>query len=334
MFRSALLFGFVCALAACGPGTVSGIDSPADGGSTSGDGGGSLPQDAGDGFDGGVPDAGMEADAGEGAQDAGTLTPDAGMPSDAGSFGSPGCFADAGLTAGEKTFTLNGRQRRYVVYPPNGYASSRAWPLVFALHGNGGSISYWNSTTGDRNIRGQVKDDAILVIAEAIGGHWRDYSQPSSTWPARMDEELAYFDEILKQLGDALCVDEEEIFSMGFSGGGSFSGVLGCRREYVRAIASGGSVLYFNKADCVNVPATWSTMGVMELDTRGTAFRDYFRGAASCQTTSKATTPSPCIAYDGCHPHTPNHYCEHPGDHVWPSFGTAAAWLFFSQFVD
>lgn len=334
MLRSALFSAFFLACAACGSGIVSGLETPVDSGSPSMDGGGLLPEDAGETVDGGVPDAGTDVDAGEDEEDAGTTSPDAGMLPDAGPVGTPGCFADAGLTSGEKNFTFMGRQRKYVLYLPNGYSSNRAWPVVFALHGNGGSISYWNSTTGDRNIRGQVKDDAILVIAEAIGGHWRDYSQPSSTWPARMDEELAYFDEILKQLGDGLCVDEEEIFSMGFSGGGSFSGVLGCRREYIRAIASGGSVLYFNKADCLNVPATWSTMGDMEIDTRGTAFRDYFRDAGSCQTTSKATAPAPCIAYDGCQPDTPNHYCQHPGDHIWPSFGTAAAWQFFSQFVD
>ena len=44
-----------------------------------------------------------------------------------------------------------------------------------------------------------------------------------------------------------------------------------------------------------------------------------------------STDPSPCVAYEGCDPATPVHYCQHPGDHVWPDFGSEAMWSFFQQ---
>ncbi len=300
-------------------------------------------------FDLGTPDATVDArvpDARVGTMD--SAAPDAQDTSDAGRdasvadadrdariVGTSGCGQAAGASNGEVTFTHEGRERRYLLYLPANHAPDKPTPLLFALHGNGGSVNYWNSTDGtnDRNIRGEVENDAILVIAEAIEGNWRDYGADRSTWPARIEEELGYFDAIVEDLSNKLCIDRRAIFSMGFSGGGSFSGVLGCRRAYIRAIAAGGSVIYFDPDDCVQAPAAWVTMGQMELDTRGTAFRDHFLGAAGCSSESSATDPSPCVAYQGCAADAPQNYCVHPGDHVWPDFGTTAAWAFFRQFA-
>jgi poly(3-hydroxybutyrate) depolymerase len=218
---------------------------------------------------------------------------------------------------------------------PNGYSNDRPWPLVLALHGNGGSTSYWDGTSGARNIRGVLEDDALLIVAEAIDGQWRDYSMDASTWPARVESELLYFDEVLSQARTNLCVNEEAIFSMGFSGGGSFSGVLGCRRTDIRAIAVGGSVIYFDEADCVGYPAAWITIGTMELNSGRAEYRDWFRDRASCSDTNMPTEPNPpCVAYDGCAAGTPVHYCQHLGGHIWPDFGSDAMWTFFSQFVE
>lgn len=297
---------------------------------------------------GSLDDAGARADArgptrDGGGDDAGTAPSDGGDPDgaasepDAGPIGPPtsaGCVSGAGLDEGEHAFTLEGRGRRYVLRLPAGYARDRAWPLVLALHGNGGSTAYWDGTSGSRDIRGVLRDHAILIVAEAIDGQWRDYSMPEDTWPARIESELRYFDEVLSQARADLCVREDAIFAMGFSGGGSFSGVLACRRTDVRAIAVGGSVIYFDEADCVGSAAAWITIGALELNAGRARFRDFFRDRAGCEATSTPTPPSPCVAYDGCDPETPVHYCEHPGDHVWPDFGSQAAWDFFSRFVD
>jgi poly(3-hydroxybutyrate) depolymerase len=254
--------------------------------------------------------------------------------SDIGPTASDGCVDGSGIPEGENTFMLEGRSRRFIVRLPNGYSGERPWPLVLALHGNGGSASYWDGTSGDRNIRGVLQDDAILVIAEAIEGNWRDYDADPSTWPARIEEELMYFDAILTQARAELCIDEDAIFSMGFSGGGSFSGVLGCRRTDIRAIAVGGSVIYFDEANCVGTPAAWVTIGTEELTSGREAYRDFFRDRASCAETTMPTDPEPCVAYDGCGEGTPVHYCQHPDGHIWPDFGSEAMWTFFEQFVD
>lgn len=247
---------------------------------------------------------------------------------------SPGCTSGRGLDEGEHTFQLDGFDRRYILRLPSNYSPDKPWPLVLALHGNGGSVSYWDTTSGNQNIRAVLEDKAVLIVAEAIEGNWRDYDAPPETWPERIELELAYFEEVIAQAKTDLCIDTSAIFSMGFSGGGSFSGVLGCRRDDIRAIAVGGSVIYFDEAGCVHTPAAWITIGAQEQSPDRTAFRDFFRDRAGCDATSMDTPPDPCVAYDGCDAATPVHYCEHPDGHVWPSFGSQAMWDFFSTFVE
>lgn len=280
-----------------------------------------APGDAPEAIDGGARDA-ASTDAGA---DTGAL--------DAGLHHSAGCIDGAGLLEGESTFMLEGMSRRYIVRLPTGYTRDRAWPLVFALHGNGGSIDEWDRTTGSKNIRAVLADDAVLIVTEAIGGNWRDYDAPADTWPARMETELAYFDAIVDRAEAELCIDEDAIFAMGFSGGGSFSGVLACRRTDIRAIAVGGAVTYFEPAECVGTAAAWITIGDAETNAGRESYRDFWRDRAGCTATSSATTPEGCVAYEGCREETPVTFCAHPGGHVWPDFGSEAMGAFFRRFM-
>lgn len=249
-----------------------------------------------------------------------------------GSTASPGCMGGAGLEDGEHTFTLDDYDRRYILRLPQNYSADQPWPLVFALHGNGGDVGYWDSQGGVRDIRAAFAQEAIVVVVEAIDHQWRDYAADPSTWPARIELELNYFDTVLEELRNNLCIDDANVFSMGFSGGGSFSGVLGCRREYIRGIAVGGSVIYFDPADCVSTPAAWITIGEQETSADREAYRDFFRDLAGCAPTSMPGTPEGCVDYDGCNADTPVTFCSHPAGHEWPSIGTDATKAFFERF--
>ncbi|AKF03097.1 alpha/beta hydrolase family esterase [Sandaracinus amylolyticus] len=278
-------------------------------------------------------DAGVDAqravDASEPALDAPSDPPDASAPDassdpDAGPdvARSTGCTSGEGLAEGEHRFTLGGLDRLYRLRLPEGYSRDRAWPLILALHPNGGNAGYWDGTSGDRAIRELAREEAIVLVAQAREGDWR----------GDLPVELAYFDHVIDELESTLCIDTSRIFSMGFSGGGSFSGVLGCMRDDIRAIASGGAVIYFDREACVGEPAAWITIGAEELIDGRAQFRDFWRDRSGCDATSTATDPAPCTAYDGCESARPIHYCQHAGGHVWPAFGTQAAWDFFHQY--
>jgi poly(3-hydroxybutyrate) depolymerase len=241
-------------------------------------------------------------------------------------------LVDEHLEEGEHQLMLDGYDRRYVLRLPENYGNEHPWPLIFALHGNGGDPSYWDTIGGDRDIRTAFAQEAILVIPEAIDNAWRDYDAPPESWPARMELELAFFDSVYESAQSELCIDTDNVFSMGFSGGGSFSGVLGCQRDYIRAIAVGGSVIYFEEADCTEIPAAWITIGEGEYNDGRAAFLDFFRAHAGCDETSMPGSPEGCVDYDGCGADTPVTYCSHPADHVWPTIGTDATKTFFQTF--
>lgn len=267
-----------------------------------------------------------------GCSDEPAATTDASMidadpaPPDA-SVNSAGCRTGAGLAEGPHAFELEGLARKYVLRLPTGYTRDRAWPVVLALHGNGGSVAYWDGTTGDRNIRGVLASEAILVVLEARDGNWRDYALPATEWPARLEAELRYIEHVVEEVRTDLCVRDDGLFAMGFSGGGSFSGVLACRRSDIRAIAVGGAVLYVPASECTRALPAWVTIGTMELEPAREVFRDTFRTLDGCAATSAPVTPSPCVAYDGCT--SAMQYCQHPAGHIWPPFASVAMWQFF-----
>jgi poly(3-hydroxybutyrate) depolymerase len=244
----------------------------------------------------------------------------------------PGCDVEVPPEDGEHTFTLADIERRYVLRLPENYTNEQAWPLIFALHGNGGNPGYWDAVGGDRDIRTAFAQEAIIIIPEAINNAWRDYDADPSTWPAGIELELDFFDTVYETAKNELCLDTENVFSMGFSGGGSFSGVLGCRRDYIRAIAVGGSVIYFEIEDCTETPAAWITIGEMEYTAGREEYLFFFRDHAGCEETSMPGDPKGCVDYDGCGAATPVTYCSHPAGHVWPAIGTDATKAFFQGF--
>ena len=253
-------------------------------------------------------------------------------PAPAGTAPSAGCASGTTvLPDGDGTIMVGGVQRQYRIRLPAGYtAGARPWPVVLALHANGAAgMAYWDNLTGLRGLRGVVQDKAILVLPQSLPG--APINRPGFDWRERVPQELAYFEALLGRVKSNLCVDTTRIFSMGFSGGGSFSGVLGCHRKDIRAIAVAGSVPYFEAGDCVAALAAWVAISAGDLSANSTQFRDVFRTRAMCGNPTTMVAPAGCVAY-ACPPATPVHYCAYPGEHAWPSFGTQATWDFFARF--
>lgn len=233
------------------------------------------------------------------------------------------------LGSGEHGLVVDGADRRYVLRVPSTYTPDQALPLLFALHPNGSDAGYFNKGDGGpADVAAAVDDEAIIVFAESVNGHWRDYEAPSHTWGDQIEEDLRYFDAVVAEITAQLCVDQESIYSLGFSGGGSFAGVLGCRRSYIRAFAAAGAVIYFDPAECAPTASAWVTIGVDELVPERTAFRDHFVNTNGCAAVTVVLEPADCVAYAGCASGRPVNYCQHGGGHVWPPYASTLAWSF------
>ena len=98
---------------------------------------------------------------------------------------------------------------------------------------------------------------------------------------------------------------------------------------------SGSGPASFGGANCVGSVAAWISHGTSDGTvsfSSGQGSRDHWVSSNNCSTSSTATSPSPCISYDGCDAGHPVHWCEYSAGHTQPSFGQDAIWSFFEQF--
>ncbi len=248
------------------------------------------------------------------------------------SSGSAGCGQDpAGLAL---SLDVDGKNRTFELYLPPDYDPSRPYPLVFAWHG-GDSEGAW--AQGYFGVEEQAGSDAVVVYPDGLEDAWG-----STGWEVDPEgHDFVLFDALRAYLGANLCIDDDRVFSVGFSWGAYFSNSLGCYRgDVLTAFASvaGGpprpkgedDPLYYG--DCSGQAAAWVAHG--KADTviplyEGENARDVFVANNDCQQSSSDTDPAPCVTYEGCA--TPVHWCAHGGGHDWPGFVPAGVWQFFSS---
>lgn len=258
----------------------------------------------------------------------GTSTPPSGSADAGPPATSSGCSAPAAAAGlSEKTIAAGGAQRRYQVFVPPGYDAKTPLRLVYVFHGLGGD--------GDQirayfSFEQQAAGKAIFVYPEgvaqaAVGG--------ATGWGF---DDLAFFDAMAEAIPKAYCVDSKRVFAAGHSFGGYMSNLVGCSRgDVVRAIApvSGGMV---TPGDCKGPVAAWIAHGDKDgtvATSEGIAARDRWLGVNKCGSTTKPTTPSPCVMYDGCEAGRPVTWCQFSGGHFpLPSFTRQAIWDFFAAF--
>jgi poly(3-hydroxybutyrate) depolymerase len=272
---------------------------------------------------------------------AGTTTPSggssgstaAGGGSTGGSGGaSQGCGASpvpaACSTSGSPChLTVSGTDRTYYVYLPGGYSSSTQYPLVFQFHPMGGTAE---QAINMPNIRGSF--GAIYVTPQGLT------SNGSTGWANTNGVDIAFTKAMIDYVEANWCVDRTRLFSTGFSYGGMMSFAVGCEMSNVfRAIAPMSGALYsdFNCSGTGPAIAMWGSHGLSDNVVPiadGRTARDKILQQDHCGTQTTATTPSPCVSYQGCDAGYPATWCEFDGTHQMPSFAASAIVAFFQQF--
>ena len=294
-------------LAACAGGSTGG-----DAGSTGGSAGGSTGGSAGGSTGGGA---------------GGSATGGAGGSATGGAGGSPGHLsAGCGMAASgtssyvRKTITVHGAQREYYLYVPRTYDASQPYPIIFRWHGSTG-----NGLSGGLEIEASSGEKAIIASPSGLNGDW-DFA------PTGVDVQL--FDALLADLESRYCVDTDRVFSYGFSDGAGFTNLLGCvRTPTIRAVAPVEG--WAPETTCNGPVAAWITHSVdddvITID-QGMAARDLYLMLDGCGSTTKATTPSQCVAYQGCLSDDPVVWCQTTGPHSpQGSFTGPGAWAFFNS---
>ena len=266
--------------------------------------------------------------AGSGGSAGGSAGGGAGIGGSGGSgSGGPGCGL-APPSAGHKEISVNGATRSYELWLPSGYDRNRAYPVVFAFHGLGGSGQLAQRYFGIQQAAGA---NAIVVYPDGLA---RNGSTSWGLFGADATTDFAFFDALVANLNASLCVDSGRLFAAGHSYGAYFSNTLGCARgNALRAIApvAGGGPYVSCDGGQVAVWLEASTDDPVVAYSNGQTSRDRWLAANHCASTTHAVGPSGCVEYDGCDAGHPVRWCsESTLGHNWPSYAGSAIWSFFS----
>jgi polyhydroxybutyrate depolymerase len=236
---------------------------------------------------------------------------------------------------GSQSLTVGGTPRTYALYLPAAYDSAKAYPLVFAFHGDGGTGAGIRGSFGLEATSGGA---AIFVYPDGTGKTWHIDTLP------QMTPDIAFVDAMVDALSTTYCVDSARIFATGMSRGAYFVNQLACRsRTSFRAIASHAGGGPFGVADsewdsswnliCPASPSALQVQGLADAvvpPSEGQKARDFWRAKSACGATTSPYGTSPCVAYAGCA--QPEVWCAIPGlGHAFWTNASKVTWDFFAS---
>ena len=258
-----------------------------------------------------------------------------------------------------QTIQYDGLTREYSIYVPASYDGTTNFPLLFNLHGGGGTNSAWQAASDMRPIADTA--DIILVYPQARP----DPSDGNSfNWipkvPGTFDD-VPFFSSLIDTIASNYQIDQNRIYACGYSLGGDMAFELGCKlNNRIAAIAPVARTMQANPnsfcspvhptgvltilgTDDLVSPYNGIVFGGIEYYISAAATHIYWATHNNCDATATMSTVSPSVerytwsTASGCA------YVEElkviGGGHDWPgSFGNMTIdanieiWQFVSRY--
>ena len=228
--------------------------------------------------------------------------------------------------------TVNGLDRQYLLTKADDSNAHTPSPLIVAFHGRTNSNEQVRKYFGlDR-----AAINYFIAYPAAIPTGKGSFTWSDGSDKASQLRDFAFFDAIVKEIGESECIDLDRIFVVGHSLGAWFANSVACARGgIVRGSATvGGSTTMTNctgpsAALIINNPKDGSSPHAS-----AERMRDIRIAENACAPAAQKGQPESlsCVEFRGC-PLTPVVFCPHTIDterdgtyypHVWPP-GTAQA---------
>jgi poly(3-hydroxybutyrate) depolymerase len=255
---------------------------------------------------------------------------------------SAGCGKAPGVMSGRASIDVAGKMREYIVAVPSNYDQNRPHKLIFGWHPWGGSAQQI-AQQGYFGLSSVINGQAILVAPEG-----QDYQSNGLGWGNADGEDVAFAHAMMDRFTAGLCIDENRIFSTGFSFGAMFSFTLACTaNSRQRAIApmAGNATTSGRCADGTRSVATMGFIGVDDsllmghrsavqifVERNGCMTQTMPAQPSWCDGLASQYEPCSCVQYQGCDTGYPVVECEYQAGHIFAPSAGATLWSFFSQF--
>jgi len=120
-----------------------------------------------------------------------------------------------------KHLNFEGYERSYEVYLPKNYSEKTNYPVVFILHGGGGTAKGLIRTTSARFNKLANRDNFIAVYPSGIGKSWNDGARDTIGVARKLKiNDVGFIETVIQQLKSNLSIDINNIFVCGISNGG------------------------------------------------------------------------------------------------------------------
>lgn len=122
-----------------------------------------------------------------------------------------------------KTIQHEGIERTYHVYLPNNFDKSSPTPLVFALHGGGGTGANFEEGVSAGTLTTAAESRGIiLLMPEGIDKRWND-GRPEIYGNDSMHDDVGFISTIMDDMIQNYGVDPNRVYATGISNGGFMS---------------------------------------------------------------------------------------------------------------
>lgn len=223
-----------------------------------------------------------------------------------------------------------GTARDYVLVVPKTYDASRQYPLIVALHGDGGNAQGFRAELDFDDLAG---DDAIAVYLE--GSQDLGVGTPYDQVPDQV-----FVEATINAVKGKRSIDDAKIWGFGYSKGGFQLNQIACRKPgLLKAMAVHASGAPQEPAggdgfpQCPGVVAlpVLVTEGEFDGDIGGLYAANYWGKVGGCTTYNDPPRPLSCEPYAGCGAGKNVTFCRAAGVGHFPIWKQAAAmsWTFF-----
>jgi polyhydroxybutyrate depolymerase len=206
------------------------------------------------------------------------------------------CGTETALASGvsEHHLTSGNVDRRYLVYLPPGVDRRAALPVVFNLHGSGGTPEGQLATS---QLTALADGERFVVVAPAsLGERWN--VPPDPTKP----DDVRFINDTLDAVTRSLCVEPRQVFATGFSGGGRMSSQLACDlSERIAAIAAIGGIRF--PGPCTQA----RSMPILAFHGTGDSVNPYAGGGEPYWGTGVESAIEGWASHNGCGPRRDSH---------------------------
>lgn len=230
-----------------------------------------------------------------------------------------------------ETLVHDGETREYIIYVPASYDGTTEMPLFFNFHGFGGNAPDFMN---EADMRPLAESEGFILVypqGACLDGF--------SHWNAALDtpdnksdvDDLGFMEALLVHLSANYAIDEERVYTCGYSNGAFFSYALACYlSDNIAAIGSvSGTALDVGSTCTPSHPTAMINLhgtsdGVVPYnggDAPGIqSVLDFWTGYNNTNTTAVITTEGNIehqLYTDGDNGVAVSHYKINGGDHVW-----------------